>query len=260
VPTIPWLASVLSASSLALDIKDAVLNSALVRASQLGNGDTLEWLLQHAATYVNPDSTDSDGLPAIVLATSLRHGDCVRILVEAGAQIDARDPAGWTALHWATQGSDFPLAAYLLNHRASLDVRSHKGLRPIDLVRKGPAGDAMREILSYAEERLQVEANGVESPALNARAKGKAKAVEDEATRETRRRHELARDCAQHLELDMAQLGFTEGHAGPSRRNKRSSLGPASPKTSTVDDDFLWDACRLDQMMVRRTALLLGSR
>ena len=60
--------------------------------------------------------------------------------------------AGWTALHWAVQNNDIPIASYLLNHRASPLLASRRGLTARDLVKPGSEGLAMREVLSSAWE------------------------------------------------------------------------------------------------------------
>lgn len=50
------------------------------------------------------------------------------------------------------QNNDIPIAAYLLNHRASPLLASHKGLTPRDLVKRGKDGAAMRDVLQSAHE------------------------------------------------------------------------------------------------------------
>lgn len=246
VPTSSWLARVAQSPALTAEVKYSVLTSALVRLSAAGAAEEVEYLLQPALTsLIDANGTDVDGTPAIVLATSLRHGECVRLLVEGGADIDARDAAGWSALHWAAQGSDFHLAAYLLNHRASMDVMSAKGLRPIDLVRKSKEGDAMRDVLSYAAERADAEGNGDSPRRPSAKARGKMRSREASVSEEEKKRFEMAKDCCQHLELGMEQLGMGQA-AGPSKR-KRSSV---SNRLAHVDD-FDWEHCELDQLIVR---------
>lgn len=50
------------------------------------------------------------------------------------------------------QNNDIPIASYLLNHRASPLLASHKGLTPRDLVKPGRESAAMREVLKSAWE------------------------------------------------------------------------------------------------------------
>ena len=60
-------------------------------------------------------------------------------------------------MHWATQGSDAPLAFFLLNRGASVAARSRKGLTPIDV-----ASETLRDILTAPthEEPAPVRTDG----------------------------------------------------------------------------------------------------
>lgn len=142
------------------------------------------------------------------------------------------DVAGWTPLHWAVQNNDIPIAAYLLNHRASPSRASHKGLTPKDLVSRGREGLAMREVLKGAEEaarsrdRLLLLEEDEDAGAENGKGKGRASPassetserrrwadvpdkVEEEAReRDLLRRMELAMQSAANLEVDLSVLSL----------------------------------------------------
>ncbi|GAA5971418.1 hypothetical protein JCM11641_008345 [Rhodosporidiobolus odoratus] len=97
--------------------------------------------------------------------------------------------AGWTPLHWAVQNNDIPIASYLLNHRASPLLASHKGLTARDLVKPTKEGSAMREVLQSAWEaavereravrRAESEMNGagggVDENGVEGKEKGKGR-------------------------------------------------------------------------------------
>lgn len=135
------------------------------------------------------------------------------------------------------QNNDVPLAAFLLNRRASPLVASHKGLTPRDLVKPGREGAAMREVLKSAweaavereralrrEEREDDdEDEGSPSGARPASrlsvavseamswVDSKEREEEVERDREARRRVQLGRDSAMNLEVDFELLGLGEG-------------------------------------------------
>lgn len=80
------------------------------------------------------------------------------------------------------QNNDIPIASYLLNHRASPLLASHKGLTPRDLVKPGRESAAMREVLKSAWEAAlereralrRAEEEEVEEGAENSAAEGRA--------------------------------------------------------------------------------------
>ncbi|GAA5991524.1 hypothetical protein JCM10908_005743 [Rhodotorula pacifica] len=144
--------------------------------------DLPDWV---ARKWVDLDGQDEEGNPALVLAVAFGHAEAVRILVESGAHVNEADRAGWSALHWAVQNNDVPIASYLLNHRASPLLASRRGLTARDLVRPGSEGLAMREVLSSAweaaieRERAMRRAAGEAASATAAtNGKGKEKAGE----------------------------------------------------------------------------------
>jgi hypothetical protein len=54
-----------------------------------------------------------------------------RWLIAAGAEVDARDPHGWTALHWAAFASSMRTASVLLEFGAAVDGLDHRGRTPL---------------------------------------------------------------------------------------------------------------------------------
>ena len=117
------------------EVKRLSLNRAFHRAASNGDHDLLEFIL---CTPTTRQYIDIDGLldetAAIISSCCFNHGDCVRLLAEAGCNVNITDTrAGWTALHFAVNASNLPLAAFLLNRGARIDIDSFKGLRPSDL-------------------------------------------------------------------------------------------------------------------------------
>jgi len=76
---------------------------------------------------------DGGGMTALVFAA--REGDieCVKALVEAGADVNQQTNYGWTALLTATQNKNYQIGKYLLEHGANPNLANNGGWRPLYL-------------------------------------------------------------------------------------------------------------------------------
>ena len=59
--------------------------------------------------------------------------DAARLLLDAGADVNAKNEDGYTALHWAAECDDRRLAQFLIERGASRRVRNDEGLTPHEL-------------------------------------------------------------------------------------------------------------------------------
>ena len=64
-------------------------------AAHSGHANCVEALLKGGA---NPEATNSDGLTALIHAAEEGHADCVEALLQAGANLEATNNNGFTAL------------------------------------------------------------------------------------------------------------------------------------------------------------------
>ncbi|XP_065178460.1 uncharacterized protein LOC135809117 [Sycon ciliatum] len=91
---------------------------------------------------VNVNATDNDGLTLLHLCCFAGAADCVRLLVERGAEVDAADEAGWTPLHVAAYEGLTDVVQTLVSAGATIEARDEEGLRPEDVA----CSDRIRQV------------------------------------------------------------------------------------------------------------------
>jgi ankyrin repeat protein len=74
---------------------------------------------------------DGGGLTAMVLAARQDCRECVKVLLEAGADVNQVTHYGWTPLLTATQNRHYQLAAYLLDRGANPNILNNGGWGPL---------------------------------------------------------------------------------------------------------------------------------
>jgi ankyrin repeat protein len=89
--------------------------------------------LLEAGANVLARSTNSLNNHPLHAAVAGRSRDCVAILLESGAEVNATQAGGWTALHGAAQNSDVEMTKVLLAHGANMDARADNNQTPLDL-------------------------------------------------------------------------------------------------------------------------------
>jgi len=87
-------------------------------------------LLEHGA---NPNAPDNDGATALHLASRQRGITEVELLLEYGANVEVRKKDGWTPLHEAAYHLNLEVVVVLLNRGADPHAQTNKGETPIQL-------------------------------------------------------------------------------------------------------------------------------
>jgi uncharacterized protein len=87
-------------------------------------------------------------------AVAGRNLEAVRLLLENGADANARQQGGWTALHAAAQNGDLALTQLLLSHNADVQVRAENNQSPLDIALLAGKG-AVAQLLEIQGARLQ---------------------------------------------------------------------------------------------------------
>jgi ankyrin repeat protein len=83
------------------------------------------------ARGANPDAPDDDGRPPLVSAVLGGSVALVGLLLEHKADVNAADPHGWTALHFAAQDFLPQMASLLLAKGADANAKDDEGNTPL---------------------------------------------------------------------------------------------------------------------------------
>ncbi|XP_010526546.1 PREDICTED: signal recognition particle 43 kDa protein, chloroplastic [Tarenaya hassleriana] len=151
-------------------------------AAKKADEQALRQLLETAeADGRDINAVDGDGRTALLFVAGLGSEPCVRLLGEAGADLDHRDSnGGLTALHMAAGYVKPAVVTALLEMGADAEVADDRGLTPLDLTREilkvTPKGNPMQfarrlglesvmrllegEVFEYAEVQGIVEKRG----------------------------------------------------------------------------------------------------
>ncbi|KAL5011832.1 hypothetical protein ScPMuIL_010383 [Solemya velum] len=124
---------------------DSDVQYRLLTSAQKGEIGTVTKLLR---LKVNPNIRDEQHVTPLAKACSGGHAEIARLLIEAGADIEAIMPNNVTALHLAARGDHSETIKHLVLAGAKLDVRTRSGVEPIDLTKYNSIS---REILSDAK-------------------------------------------------------------------------------------------------------------
>lgn len=92
-------------------------------ASFIGREDIVRWLLQKGAQLSNPE----DKVSALHVAAAWGKRECLLELLDQGADVNARDPRGWTPAFWCAFTGRVKLLELLLKRGADVQARDDQG-------------------------------------------------------------------------------------------------------------------------------------
>jgi ankyrin repeat protein len=128
---------------------------AAIRASDAGT------LRSAQANGMDSNAYDENGTPALMLAALYANADCLRLLLERGADPNASNEAGATALHWAVP--DLAKVRLLVAKGANVNARSSNAGRTPLLVAASYSRsvDVLRLLLQKGADLKAKDKNGV---------------------------------------------------------------------------------------------------
>lgn len=148
------LLALLSSPALALSKNDELL----VYQANFGTAAEVRKLLD---TGANPDAVGEDGWPTISLA-AMRGDDegmrIVRMLVDAGANLNVRDANGETPLMNAITTNNAPLVKYMIEHGADFHATSKSGRTVLSFAEHYGTDEVeflVKEAIRLEEERIR---------------------------------------------------------------------------------------------------------
>lgn len=155
-------------SGLSPQQRKELVTHCLTRACVFGDIQVLSYLLSdpQAQAHVDLNVQDDDGLGLITVAIlgfgadsdrDVEREECVRLLVQEGANPNLPDNVGWTALHHASLFSPPTLVSYLLTHGCSPLTPTRRNLTAFDIVTGYSQIPGREDIALLLEEAMREE-------------------------------------------------------------------------------------------------------
>ncbi|TDQ08333.1 ankyrin repeat domain-containing protein [Pedobacter metabolipauper] len=104
-------------------------------AAYFGHEHIVELLIANGGEVNNPTNNGFNVFP-IHSAVAARNFNITKMLIDAGAEVNVKQQAGFTPLHGAAQYGDIEIIILLLEHNANLHERMEGGKLPADIARE----------------------------------------------------------------------------------------------------------------------------
>ena len=169
----------LTAAVLAIALTGGILpdDRALLDAAKRGDVAAVRSLLKQGA---DPNAAQGDGLTALHMAAQEGNLDLAKVLIGAKANVDAKTRLGaYTPLHLASEGAHTDVVLALLKAGANVDaVTTTSGVTPLHPAAKALNGEAtVLALLEHGAQANPRESQAGQTPVMFAASAGRAAAV-----------------------------------------------------------------------------------
>ena len=126
------------------ELSKKMIYTELVKAIEEGNKEEVEKLLKKGA---NIEAKDEYGKSALMLASSEGHKEIVELLLEKNANVNARDEHGSSALSKASVNGYKEIVELLIEKGADIKVKSVAGITPLGIAIKNNDCEMVRVLI-----------------------------------------------------------------------------------------------------------------
>jgi len=126
-------------------------------AVKIDNIEAVKLLLENKATVNHKNLKEETVLHAVAkphYSLVVHNPEIARLLIEAGAKIDARDNEGCTALHRAAEYCHAPLIDVFFRQGADINARDNRGETPLYKMEMKQTGMEREEVKAFRQEHL----------------------------------------------------------------------------------------------------------
>ena len=139
-----------------MNARDATGWGPLHWASFVGREDIIRWLITKGAEVNRPE----DSVSALHVAAAWGKRECVLELLEAGAELNVKDPQGWTPLFWCAYSGRNKLLEVLIKRGADVNVRDDHGRTPLHIAAEQGHLGAVATLVGSGSVVMAKEAGG----------------------------------------------------------------------------------------------------
>jgi len=133
-------------SGISPNIKNAAGYTPLYMAASMGDLDMARWIQGYKADL---ETAASDGSTPLIASARYRKPDVLAFLLDKGANVNARNNKGETALYWTAVNNMVQSADQLLLLKADATVRTNSGLTPFQVAQQKHFVDMLAVFKKY---------------------------------------------------------------------------------------------------------------